>query len=178
VISGSPATTVVAGKAYGFTPIASDPGGKALSFSIQNKPSWAAFSIATGALSGTPTTAQVGTYSSIIITASDGSATAALKAFTVSVTAPSTPTSGSATLTWTAPTLNTDGSPLTNLAGYHIYYGTSAGSLSNMAAVSSAGATSYTVGNLSAATWYFGIKSYTTSGVESAMSGVGSKTVQ
>ena len=178
VISGSPATSVVAGSPYGFTPTASDPGGKALSFSVQNKPSWAAFSISTGALSGTPTTAQVGTYGNIIITVSDGTATAALKSFSIAVTAPVTSTTGSATLTWTAPTQNTDGSPLTNLAGYHIYYGTSAGSLSNMVAVSTAGATTYTIGNLSAATWYFGVKSYTTSGNESGLSNVGSKTIQ
>lgn len=179
VITGTPATTVVAGSPYSFKPTATDPSGKTLSFSIQNKPAWGAFSISTGALTGTPTTAQEGTYSNIIITTTDGSASAALNSFSISVTAPSTgSTGGSATLSWTVPTQNTDGSPLTNLAGYHIYYGTSAASLSNMVAVASPGATSYTLSKLSAATWYFGIKSYTTSGVESVLSNVGSKTIQ
>ena len=31
------------------------------------------------------------------------------------------------TISWTAPTLNTDGTPLTDLAGYKIYYGTATG---------------------------------------------------
>ena len=47
-----------------------------------------------------------------------------------------------------------------------------------MVAVSTAGATTYTIGNLSPATWYFGVKSYTTSGTESGLSNVGSKTIQ
>ena len=53
-ISGSPATSVTAGKAYSFTPKASDPEGKSLGFTIANRPSWATFSTSTGKLSGTP----------------------------------------------------------------------------------------------------------------------------
>src|SRR4030067_1427045 len=34
-------------------------------------------------------------------------------------------------LTWDAPTTNTDGSPLTDLAGYKIYYGDSSGQYSS-----------------------------------------------
>src|SRR5438309_11629995 len=36
---------------------------------------------------------------------------------------PPPPTSGTATLSWLAPTTNTDGAALTDLAGYVIYYG-------------------------------------------------------
>src|ERR1700716_79476 len=42
-ISGSPATSVVAGQSYSFTPTTTDPSGRTLTFSISNKPSWAAF---------------------------------------------------------------------------------------------------------------------------------------
>lgn len=87
------------------------------------------------------------------------------------------PTTGSATLRWTAPTTNTNGSALTGLAGYHIYYGTSTGSMSNEIDVANAGATSYVISNLSAGTWYFAICAYTNVGLESALSNVGSKTI-
>ncbi len=86
VISGSPGTSVVAGSAYKFQPTAKDPDGKTLSFSVQNKPSWATFSIATGLLSGTPTTSQEGSYGDIVISASNGTSSASLPAFNVAVT--------------------------------------------------------------------------------------------
>src|SRR5581483_2849230 len=95
-------------------------------FSIANKPSWATFSTSSGALSGSPTSANVGTYNSILISVSDGVSSASLPSFGISVVAS---TSGSATVKWTAPTLNTDGSALTNLAGYYVKYGTSPTSL-------------------------------------------------
>jgi hypothetical protein len=87
VISGTPATSVTAGQAYDFTPTASDPDGQALTFSITNKPSWATFSTSTGRLSGTPASADVGTDSGIVITVSDGSLTASLPAFSITVQA-------------------------------------------------------------------------------------------
>src|SRR2546427_3427794 len=87
-ISGSPATSVVAGQSYSFTPTATDPSGGTLTFSITNQPSWAAFSTATGQLSGTPAAANVGTYSNIVISVSDGTSSAVLPAFAIAVTAP------------------------------------------------------------------------------------------
>ena len=92
-ISGSPVTSVQAGKAYEFQPAAKDSSGAALAFSVRNKPSWASFSIATGALSGTP--AAAASYSNIVISASDGTASASLPAFAIAVSAPPTSTSGS-----------------------------------------------------------------------------------
>ena len=167
-ISGTPATADTTGTAYTFTPKASDTDGDALSFSVQNLPSWATFSIATGTVSGTPTTANVGTYSNIVISVSDGYTSASLAPFSINVTQPA-PTTGSATLNWTAPLYNTDGSAVTDLAGYHVYYGTSPSSLSTVIDVASAGTTSYTVNSLAAGTWYFAVNAYTTSGAESAL---------
>ncbi len=82
-IGGTPATSVVAGSAWAFTPAASDADGDALTFSIGNKPAWASFSASTGALSGTPTTA--GTYANVVISVSDGRATVSLPAFSIAV---------------------------------------------------------------------------------------------
>jgi Putative Ig domain len=85
-ISGKPAATVTAGETYTFTPAVTDPGHDRLTFSIVNRPAWATFSKTTGQLSGTPSTADVNSYSNIIISVSNGSATAALAAFSIRVT--------------------------------------------------------------------------------------------
>ncbi len=90
VISGTPAASVVAGLAYPFTPTASDADGNALTFSIRNRPAWASFSTATGALTGTPLVANVGAFAAIAISVSDGQTAVALAPFTVTVTPPST----------------------------------------------------------------------------------------
>lgn len=173
-ISGTPATSVVAGSAYSFTPSASDANGDTLAFSIANKPSWATFSTATGALTGTPTTAQAGAYANIVISVSDGTTSTPLAAFTITVNQPA---SGSAALSWTVPTQNTDGTALTDLAGYRVYHGTSAGALTDVVQVSGASSTTYTFTQLAAGTHYFAVASYTSGGVESSMSAVGSKTI-
>lgn len=175
VISGTPARSVNAGSAYNFRPTASDADGNTLTFSVSNKPAWASFSTTTGQLSGTPTAAQVGTYSNISIRVSDGRASASLATFSIAVTQLST---GSATLNWVPPTQNTDGTALTNLAGYRIYYGTSASSLTQSVQVANAGLASYMLQNLSPATYYFAVSAYATTGAESARSNVISKIVQ
>ena len=86
-------------------------------------------------------------------------------------------TQGSATLTWTAPTMNSDGSALTNLAGYHIHYGASAGSLNNTINIPSPSTLTYVVTGLGTGTWYFAVTAYTNTGLESGMSNIGSKTI-
>jgi len=174
-ISGTPPTSVKAGSTYAFTPTAKDPEGKTLAFSITNKPAWATFSTTTGKLSGTPSSAQTGTYSNIGIKVSDGSLTASLPAFAIVVS--TTTTTGSATLSWTPPTRNTDGSTLSNLAGYRILYGTSAGSLNKTIQVANAGMMRYVVENLAAGTWYFSVRAYSSTGAESTASNTASKTV-
>lgn len=173
-ISGSPATSVTAGSAYSFTPTASDPDQDTLTYSIQNRPSWATFNTSTGRLSGTPTASNAGTYSNIVISVSDGTTTASLPAFSIRVNAPST---GSATLSWQAPTENSDGTPLTNLAGYRVTYGTSPSALTTVVNITNPGLTTHTITGLSSGTWYFAVKAYTTSGVESDLSNVASKTI-
>ena len=175
VISGAPVTTIAVGTAYSFTPTSSDASGDPLTFSIINKPSWATFNEGTGQLSGTPTAANIGVTSNIEISVSDGNSEVSLDAFDLAVTQIGV---GSATLSWTPPTQNTDGSALTNLAGYRIHYGMSSGNLSQSIQVSSAGITNYVISNLTPATWYFSIKAYTSKNVESDFSAVVNKVIK
>ncbi len=91
VISGTPPTSVMQGTAYSFQPTASDPDGNPLTYSITNAPSWATFSATTGQLQGTPGAGNVGTYSNIVISVSDGTATASLATFAVTVVAVGSP---------------------------------------------------------------------------------------
>lgn len=174
-ISGTPATSVVAGSAYSFTPTSGDADGNTLGFSISGKPSWATFSVATGALTGTPTTAQAGSYANIVISVSDGTVSRSMAAFTITVTQPVP--SGTAALSWSAPTQNTDGSAVTDLAGYRIYHGMSAGSLNQYFQLAGASNTSYTATQLGSGTHYFAVAAYNSAGVESALSAIGSKTI-
>ncbi len=174
-ISGSPATSVVAGNAYSFTPSTTDPTGAALIFSIKNAPSWASFDNATGELSGTPTPADVGTYSNITISVSDGTTSASLPSFPIAVTDNA---SGSVTLDWVAPTANTDGTALTNLAGYWLYYGTSANAMTKTVMIANPGILTYVLSNLSPGTWYFALTAYTTANVQSDQSAVASGSIE
>ncbi len=85
IISGSAETTVIEGAGYSFVPAAADSDGDRLTFSISNQPAWASFSTSTGALSGTPGKADIGTTSGIVISVSDGMAIASLPAFSLTV---------------------------------------------------------------------------------------------
>jgi len=85
---------------------------------------------------------------------------------------------GSATVNWTAPTTNTNGTPLTDLAGFKVLFGTSASALNQSQMVNDPRATSKTLSSLGAGTWYFAVTAYTSDGVESDLSNLGSKTIQ
>jgi len=168
-ISGSPAKSVVAGQAYVFEPKATVEAGKKATFSITDKPTWASFSATTGELSGTPAAANVGTDANITIAVSDGTTSVALPKFAIAVTEVGTK---SATLSWKAPTVNSNGSALTNLAGYRIYYGTSATSLTRSITINSVGVTTDVVTDLSPGTYYFALMAFNTVGIESKLSNV------
>ena len=174
-ISGTPLTSINASSAYAFKPTASDADGDALTFSVANKPAWASFSASTGQLSGTPAAADVGSYANIVISVSDGKITTSLPAFAIAVNQVSL---GTATLTWTAPTQNTDGTSLTNLAGFRIVYGTSATALTQTLQIGNPSISSYVVEGLSPATYYFAVRAYNGTGAESANSNVASKLVK
>jgi hypothetical protein len=84
----------------------------------------------------------------------------------------------SACLSWTPPTQNTDGTALTNLAGYRIHYGRSPSQLTQTVQVANPAATAYRLSGLATGSWYFAVRAYTTAGAESAPSNVGSKVVR
>jgi hypothetical protein len=168
VLSGSPVTSIMAGMAYSFRPTAAGPTGASLTFAISNKPAWATFDTTTGALSGKPTEANVGSYAQILITVGDGAASAALAPFSIAVTASTT----AVQLSWTPPTLNSNNTPLANLAGYHIYYGTSPAKLTTVTTVEGAGNTDQVISNLQPGTWYFAVAAFNSDRVESTLSAV------
>jgi hypothetical protein len=171
-ISGNGTRTVTVGQAYSFTPTASDPDGNTLSFSATGRPAWLSFNSTTGALSGTPGAGDVGA-ATVTITVSDGTLSASLSA-TITVAAAAT---GSATLTWTPPTTRSDGTALSNLASYRVYYGTQSASLTTRIDLNNPGLSSYVVTNLSAGTWFFAVTAVDSTGAESDRSNVASTTV-
>lgn len=81
----------------------------------------------------------------------------------------------SATLSWEAPTTNADGTPLTDLAGYKIYYGQEP--IKYNETIDVGNVTTYTVSNLSSdTTYYFAVTAYNRNGNESEFSEEVSKT--
>jgi hypothetical protein len=192
---GSPPTSVDVNRYYGFQTWASDTDGRSVSYSIKNKPSWATFDTTYGHLYGIPPTSAAGTYSNIVISASDGVSQASLAPFTIVVVGSggsssgggsgggtsgggsTSGASGSATLSWQPPTVNTNGSSITNLAGYTIYYGTNSNSYSTVK-VANPGLTSYTISNLAAGTYGFAVVAYNSAGEASQYSATVSKVIK
>ncbi|HEY5759240.1 MAG TPA: putative Ig domain-containing protein [Steroidobacter sp.] len=175
-MTGTPGSTAVVGQAYSFQPAAADANGDALTFTVANLPGWAAFNAQTGRISGTPTAAQVGAYGNITVTVSDGTANATVGPFTITVSDVAN-ASGSATLSWTPPTQNSDGTNLGNLAGYRVIYGRTSGNLDQTVNVDNPSINRYVVENLSSGTWYFAVVAVNATGVTSPLSNTASKTV-
>jgi hypothetical protein len=185
-IFGVPATTAVVGRSYSFQPSASAQGNNnVLSFAISGAPSWVTFNSKTGLLTGTPTSADVGVDSAIVVQLSDGNATVYLAPFTITVVSASQPgtsgagagTNGNVSLSWVAPSENTDGTPLTDLSGYVIHYGSAPMSFTNSITITNPGLTRYVVENLPAGTYYFSVTAITSSGSQSGYSAEASTTI-
>jgi hypothetical protein len=175
-IQGQPSDSVTAGQAFSFQPTASDPNGDSLTFSVTNLPGWASFNSSTGRISGTPDDGDVATYSGITVSVSDGQASASIPAFAITVLQAGSG-SGSATLSWTPPTANEDGSSLTDLAGYVIVYGRSESTMAESVELTNPSLNSYVVENLSSGTWFFAVRSVNRQGVTSQLSRAASKTI-
>jgi hypothetical protein len=179
VINGTPGTAVVTGSAYSFQPTASDADGNPLSFSISGKPAWASFNNNTGQLSGKPGSGSVGTYGNIVISVSDGTASASLPAFSIQVQAAPVQT-GSLNLRWTAPVTRDDGTPLplSDIDGYHIYFGTSAGNYPNRIDVADGTAQAATITDMPVGSYYLVMTTYDVNGLESVYSSVATKNIR
>lgn len=174
VIQGQPGTAVTVGETYSFQASASDSNGDTLTFSATNLPAWMSINAGTGRLTGTPGVGDVGSYAGITIRVSDGQASASLAPFTVTVAAVAM---GNATLSWTAPTQNTDGSALTNLSGYRIRYGRSATDMGQSVSITNPSISRYVVENLGSGAWFFAVVAVNSAGVESALSNIATKTI-
>ena len=100
-------------------------------------------------------------------------------AFNITVK-PAVPTgAGTAILSWSRPTQNTDGSPLVNLAGFVVSYGSgSAALLDKQVSITSASATGAEVSNLSPGYWYFKVSAINAANVQSDFSAIVGKTIQ
>lgn len=81
---------------------------------------------------------------------------------------------GTATLTWLAPTENADGTAITDLAGYTLYYGTNPSDLTQSVTISGAASTTREVKDLPAGTYYFAVAAYNAMGLEGQQSNVAS----
>jgi len=90
---------------------------------------------------------------------------------------PPAASSNAVTLNWTPPTENTNGSPLTNLSGYNIHYGTASGDYTQTISVSNAGIATYVVDDLTPGTYYFSVGAVNSQGTESPLSSEVSATV-
>lgn len=82
---------------------------------------------------------------------------------------PVDPTPRSVTIAWDAPTMNEDGTPITDLAGYTVYYGALSGEYTDSIDVIPPDTTA-TIGDLSPGTWYVAISAFDTAGYESDLS--------
>ena len=87
---------------------------------------------------------------------------------------------GSFSLSWTAPTTRSDGTPLSlaDINGYRIHYGTSPGNYTETVEVSNGTATSATVADIPVGTCYIVMTTYDVDGRESVYSPEISKIVQ
>jgi hypothetical protein len=167
-IAGTAQANATAGQSYSFKPTAADADKDTVSFTIANKPVWAAFSASTGALTGTPAAADAGTYPGIEIAATDGKAVTALPAFAITV-ATAVATNG-VSVAWTPPTQNADGSTLTDLSGYKIHYGAVSGDYTGSVSVNSAGITRYELDTLPKGKSYIAMTAVNAAGAESDFS--------
>jgi len=173
-IQGQPASSILVGQAYSFQPSINDPNGDTLTITAQNVPGWATFNAQNGRISGTPSGADIGSYSNITIRASDGTSTATFGPFSITVTAAA---AGAATLSWTPPTANSDGSTLTNLAGYEILYGRDSNDLDQAVSLTNPSLNTYVIDNLTSGTWFFAVMARASNGMTSPLSNVASKTI-
>jgi hypothetical protein len=73
--------------------------------------------------------------------------------------------------------VNVDGTPVTALSGYHVFYGNSTSNMTHSIAVSGATNTSAEISGLTSGTWYFAVAADAVDGTESPESQIGSKSI-
>jgi hypothetical protein len=154
----------------------SSGGTTVLTWTSTNTTSCAASWTTSDATAGQQTSAALTATTTFSITCSNGAGSTAQGSVPVTVTPATT---GTATLTWAAPTENTNGTPVTatELTGYIITYGNSASALTHSVSVQGGTTTTYQVTGLTTGTWYFAVAAVAADGTTSTPSTVGSKTI-
>jgi len=178
-ISGQPPTSIVVGQLYSFTPTLSGQYSWNPRFSIVNKPAWLSFSRSTGTLSGLPSASDASVYSNIVVTVSSSNDDVSLPTFgiTVQQLSPPAPVLGSATLSWTPPVTNSDGTLLVDLQGFRVLYGADPNQLNERLELPSPALTTVRIEDLAPGTYYFIVKAYNSAALESDASAVVWKTI-
>jgi hypothetical protein len=146
-------------------------------YAIRNKPPWATFDARTGRLRGTPTPADVGTFSDVRITLLGGNQVAELPPFSIAVF-PALKVGmgdGVATMKWWPPVRNADGSELRDLAGYVLYWGVSPAALRPITVVNDARAVSQVLYGLPPGPNYFTVSAVSQDGEHSELGPIVSK---
>jgi hypothetical protein len=169
MLSGGPPEAVIAGQHYLFTPGVETNSESEPVFMIEGLPHWASFDETSGELYGTPGEADVGLYESISIAATDGVIETSLPAFSIDVIAPGAAI-GTITLFWLPPTEYENGAPLTDLAGYRIYWRNVNWTQSQLIDIDNPGLTAIVIGNLPAGIYEFMMTALNATGVESVAS--------
>ncbi|WP_221793391.1 tandem-95 repeat protein [Oceanobacter mangrovi] len=88
VISGTPASSVLEGATFSFTPTVTDVDSSSFTFSLSGQPDWMSIDSSTGAVTANPAVGDEGDYSNIVITVDDGATvnnSSSLAAFTLTV---------------------------------------------------------------------------------------------
>jgi hypothetical protein len=80
-------------------------------------------------------------------------------------------------VSWAAPTERTDGSVLTNLAGFRLYWGTVPGYYPNSVTIDNPGIATYVIDQLVPGTYYLVATAFDASGLESEFSNGASRSV-
>ena len=169
MISGTPPEAVTAGALYLFTPTVESNGESPPAFAIDGLPHWAGFNDINGELYGAPADEDIGFYDAITISATDGVVETSLPPFSIQVVAPGA-AQGAVTLSWAPPTENEDGSYLTDLAGYWVYWGNNPGTYTNWMRIDDPGLTMLVIEDLVPGSWEFAMTSFNAAGVESSLS--------
>jgi hypothetical protein len=143
-------------------PVTQQASGKNFNFALTGVAGQATF--------GSPAVALIGVSASS--SASSGSSSSSGAGSSSSSAASTT-----VTLSWMAPTQNTNGTALTNLAGFDIYYGTSASAMTQKISLNTVAVLSYVVGDLSSGTWYFQVVAVNSLGTQSSPSSTVSVTI-